>query len=173
MSEENWFDVPEGTPEFEDSRYRIILCGASAYNKKYYFNNKFDGLPQNVKEELQIICVMFTSEVGGIFTIGFTPEGRIVLDTRAAEGDLLYDDIGGGLLVKKLEQQKKEVFDAITVYYRVTFLHENPADLLENYDEDPDEEEPPRDNSGKRDEFDIWFDRSDTPESQNRRDGNS
>lgn len=163
--------MPEDSSAFEDSRYRIILCGANAYNKKYYFNSKFDGLPENVKEELQIICVLFTSEVGGIFTIGFTPKGRIVLDTKAEEGDLLYDDIGGGLMIRKVERDKKEVFDAIEIYYRVTFLHENPADLLENYDGDP-EEEPdlPEDRSGKKDEFDIWFDREDTPESQSRKD---
>jgi hypothetical protein len=112
---------------------------------------------------------MFTSEVGGIFTIGFTPKGRIVLDTKAEEGDLLYDEIGGGLLIKKVRQQKKEVFDAISVYYRVKFLHEDPGDLLENYDEDSEEDDGtdmPEDTSGKKDEFDIWFERADTPRSQ-------
>ena len=37
---------------------RIVLCGASAYEQKYYFNPDFDALPQQVKEELQILCVM-------------------------------------------------------------------------------------------------------------------
>ena len=34
---------------------RIVLCGASAYEQKYYFNPDFDALPQQVKEELQIL----------------------------------------------------------------------------------------------------------------------
>ena len=91
-----------GTEEMiTEQDYRIVLCGASAYDKKYYFNNKFDRLPENVKEELQILCVLFTEEVGGIFTVGFTPTGELLLDTTAEEGDLLYDEIGSGLMLKE------------------------------------------------------------------------
>lgn len=115
--------------------YRIVLCGSNAYEKKYYFNPKFEKLPENVREELRIICVLFTEEVGGIFTIGFTPNGDVVMDTRAEEGDLLYDEIGSALLIKKIRSTKQEIFQSLEIYYRVTFLHENPADLLENYDE--------------------------------------
>ena len=50
------------------------------------------------------MCVLFTEEVGGIFTIGFTPNGNVVMDTRAEEGDLLYDEIGSALLIKKLRR---------------------------------------------------------------------
>ena len=46
-----------------------VLCGANAYEKKYYFNEKFSGIPDSIKEELHIICVLFTEEIGGIFTI--------------------------------------------------------------------------------------------------------
>ena len=74
-------------------RYRIVICGANSYDKKYYFNKKFDNLPTNIKEELHIICVLFTEEAGGIFTISFTPFGHIEFDTRHEEGDLLYDEI--------------------------------------------------------------------------------
>ena len=34
---------------------RIVLCGANAYEKKYYFNEKFAGIPESIKEELHII----------------------------------------------------------------------------------------------------------------------
>ncbi len=115
--------------------YRIVLCGANAYDKKYYFNENFKKLPENVQEELRIICVLFTEEVGGIFTIGFTPTGEAVMDTQAEEGDLLYDEIGSALLIKKIQSTKKELFESLEIYYRVTFLHENPADLLEDYEE--------------------------------------
>ena len=120
---------------FETESYRVVLCGASAYEKKYYFNPQFTSLPENVREELQIISVSFTEEVGGIFTIGFVPTGDVVMDTRAEEGDLLYDEIGSDLLIKKLRRTKKELFESLEIYYRVTYLHENPADLLEDYDD--------------------------------------
>lgn len=44
---------------------RTVLCGANVYEKKYYFNRKFDGIPPSIKDELHIICVLFTEEVGG------------------------------------------------------------------------------------------------------------
>lgn len=120
----------------EDERnYRIVLCGSNAYDKKYYFNPKFEKLPENVQEELRIISVLFTEEVGGIFTIGFTPTGEAVIDTQADEGDLLYDEIGSALLIKKIRSTKQDLFESLEIYYKVTFLHENPADLLEDYED--------------------------------------
>ena len=120
----------------QEEKYRIVLCGSNAYDKKYYFNPQVEKLPENVREELQIMCVLFTEEVGGIFTIGFTPSGNVVMDTRAEEGDLLYDEIGSALLIKKLRREKQEVFQSLEIYYRVTFLHQNPADLLDDYDDE-------------------------------------
>ena len=48
---------------------RVVLCGANAYEQKYYFNEKFSRIPESIKEELHIICVLFTEEVGGVFTV--------------------------------------------------------------------------------------------------------
>ena len=117
-------------------RYRIVICGANSYDKKYYFNKKFDNLPTNIKEELHIICVFFTEEAGGIFTISFTPFGHIEFDTRHEEGDLLYDEISARLLIKEIRMRKREMLDALSIYFRVTFLHQNPAALIENYEEE-------------------------------------
>ena len=47
----------------------IVLCGANSYNQKYYFNHAFDRLPDAVKQELQVMCVWFTEDIGGILTI--------------------------------------------------------------------------------------------------------
>lgn len=80
---------------------RIVLCGANAYEQKYYFNEKFNGIPQSIKDELHVISVLFTEEVGGVFTIVFEEDGSISLETNAEESDLLYDEISSGLLVGK------------------------------------------------------------------------
>ena len=32
---------------------KIVLCGASAYEQKYYFNQDFSSLPDAVKQELR------------------------------------------------------------------------------------------------------------------------
>ena len=48
---------------------KVTLCGSNAYEKKYYLNPDFNGLPEQIKQELQIACVLFTAEVGGILTL--------------------------------------------------------------------------------------------------------
>jgi hypothetical protein len=119
-----------------DKKYRIVLCGANAYDRKYYFNSKFDKIPENIKEELHIICVLFTEEIGGIFTISFTPYGDVELESTREEGDLLYDEIGGPLMIKEIRKNKREMLEALSIYFKVTFLHQNAAELLEQDDEE-------------------------------------
>lgn len=109
---------------------RTVLCGANAYDKKYYFNKQFANLPQSIQEELHIICVLFTEEVGGVFTIGFEEDGSVTMQTEAAEEDYLYDDIGSGLLVSEVRRKRTELFESLSLYYRAAVLHEDiTADL--------------------------------------------
>ena len=35
----------------------VVLCGAIAYEQKYYFNKYFNYLPDHVKKELQIMSI--------------------------------------------------------------------------------------------------------------------
>lgn len=113
---------------------RVVLCGANAYEQKYYFNEKFEGIPESIKEELQVICVLFTEEVGGIFTIVFDEDGTILLETDAEEEDLLYDEIGSGLLVSEVRRNRQELLESLQLYYRVFILHDRTA--LEDCEED-------------------------------------
>ncbi len=110
---------------------RVVLCGANAYEKKYYFNEKFNGIPESVKEELHIICVLFTEEVGGIFTIVFEEDGSLSLETNAEEDDIYYDEISSGLLIGEIRRNRQELLESLSLYYKVFILKQNPADLLE------------------------------------------
>ena len=103
---------------------RIVLCGANAYEQKYYFNQRFAAIPDSIKEELHVICVLFTEEVGGIFTVVFEEDGSIVLETNAKEDDLLYDEIGSGLLVGEVRRNRQELLESLQLYYRVFILHD-------------------------------------------------
>lgn len=103
----------------------IVLCGASAYEKKFYLNDDFASLPEPVKEELKIMCVLFTEDVGGVLTLEFDDDGNLELSVSAADGDILFDEIGSGLKIKQLQQQKKELFEALETYYKVFFLGED------------------------------------------------
>ena len=114
---------------------KVVLCGANAYEKKYYFNEKFAGIPESIKEELHIICVLFTEEIGGIFTIEFNKDGSVSMRTEYAEDDFLYDDIGSGLLVNEVRRKRQEMFESLSLYYRVFILHEDVAELLKDEEE--------------------------------------
>ena len=111
-----------GTYLYQDN---VVLCGASAYEQKYYFNKDFDSLPDHVKKELQIMCVLYTEEIGGIFTLEFDDHGNLQFKTEAAEADGFYDDIGGALKIKQLRQEKEELLESLEMYYRVFFLGED------------------------------------------------
>lgn len=99
----------------------VVLCGASAYNKKYYLNEEFKGLPDQVKNELKIMCVLFTEDIGGIFQLVFDEEGKLEFRTSCNEGDLLYDDIGCGLKIKELQRTKEELLLSLQLYYKLLY----------------------------------------------------
>lgn len=49
----------------------IVLCGSSAYTKKFYLNPLFNGLPEGIKEDLNILCVLYTEDIGGTLQLIF------------------------------------------------------------------------------------------------------
>lgn len=103
---------------------RIVVCGANAYEQKYYFNKEFSKIPQSVQDDLHILCVLFTEEVGGVFTIGFDEDGELLLETRADDDDITYDEIASGMLIKKVRDSRQEVFEALQLYYRALIKKE-------------------------------------------------
>ena len=103
---------------------RIVLCGANAYEQKYYFNQAFKGIPESIQEELHIICVLFTEEVGGVFTVVFEPDGSVSLETNADDDDIYYDEISSGLLVSEIRRKRQELLESLSLYYLSEMLEE-------------------------------------------------
>lgn len=120
----------DNTPEIQGD----ILCAASSYEAKYYLNPEFEGLPTSIKEELQIMCVLYTADVGGILTLHFDDYGNLLMHVTAQENDLLFDEIGSVLKIKQIQAQKRELLEALELYYKATFLHEDISDLLDERD---------------------------------------
>ena len=94
-----------------------ILCAASSYEERYYLNPDFDSLPERIKEELQVLCVLFTAEIGGILILSFDENGKLELHTSHEENDFLYDEIGSVLKIKELQKTKSELFESLEKYY--------------------------------------------------------
>ena len=103
----------------------VVLCGANSYLQKYYINPDFDSLPQEVKQELQIMCVLYTEDVGGILTLEFEEDGSLEFKVTSEEGDYLFDEIGSVLKIKQYQEEKRELLEALELYYRVFFLGED------------------------------------------------
>ena len=101
----------------------VVLCGASSYNEKYYLNPLFERLPKLVKEELQIMCVMYTEDVGGVLTLEFTPEDELIFNVRSAEGDQRFDEIGSGLKIREIQIDRRELLENLETFYRLYHGH--------------------------------------------------
>lgn len=58
-----------------------ILCACSAYEQKYYLNPRYASLPSAIQDELQIMAVTMTEDVGGVFTMEFDEDGSLYMST--------------------------------------------------------------------------------------------
>lgn len=100
----------------------VVLCGANAYEQKYYLNPDFDSLPDRVKDELKIMCVLFTEDIGGIITLEYQEDGTLEFKVICDEYDVLFDDIGCGLKIKQLQMEKRELLESLETFYKVFVL---------------------------------------------------
>lgn len=101
-----------------------VLCGANSYEQKYYLNPDFESLPESVRNELKIMCVLFTEDVGGILTLVFDEDGELCFEVTSQENDFFFDEIGSHLKIKELQRTKEDLLEALQIYYKVFFLGE-------------------------------------------------
>lgn len=102
----------------------IILCAANSYDQKFYFNPEFESLPESVRQELQIMCVLYTEDVGGILMLAFDETGNLELKVDHEENDFSFDEIGSVLKIKELQHTKRELFESLEMFFRVFYLGE-------------------------------------------------
>ena len=103
---------------------KVVLCGANSYEEKYYLNPDFDNLPDHIKDELKIMCVLFTANVGGILTLVYEEDGTLCFEVAQQDGDFAFDEIGSQLKIKELQRTKRELLESLELYYKVFFLGE-------------------------------------------------
>lgn len=103
---------------------KVVLCGASAYQQKFYLNEDFGSLPESVRDELKIMCVLYVQDVGGVLTLEFDEEGNLNFHTEAEENDFSYDEIGSVLKIREIQRTKRELLESLELFYRIFFLQE-------------------------------------------------
>lgn len=102
----------------------IVLCAASSYEQKFYLNPEFDALPESVRQELQIMCVLYTEDVGGVLLLVFDEKGNLELKVDHEGNDFAFDEIGSVLKIKELQQKKRELFESLELFFKVFYLGE-------------------------------------------------
>lgn len=102
----------------------IVLCVSNSYEKKYYLNPDFEALPEQIKNELKIMCVLYTEEIGGILALKYEEDGTLVFEVSSEENDFMFDEIGSRLKIKELQQTKADLLQSLELYYKVFFLGE-------------------------------------------------
>ena len=106
------------------SMEETVLCVANSYERKFYLNPEFASLPESIRQELQIMCVLYTEDVGGIFMVVYNEDGELELKVEHASDDFAFDEIGSVLKIKELQRTKEELFESLELYYKVFFLGE-------------------------------------------------
>ena len=89
----------------------VVLCAASA-----------------IQDQLHIICVLFTEDIGGIILFEFDKDGKLSIRTEAKASDYDYDEIGAALEVKEIQKQRRDMMNGLELYYKAVVLHQ-PLDL--------------------------------------------
>lgn len=118
----------------------VVLCGSNAYERKYYFNEEFDNLPEAVQKELQVMCVWFTEECGGILTLEFAEDGTLEFKHVTSEYDGYYDEIGADLKIKQYREEKRELLEALELYYKTMALGMDPEEMGLSLEEEAEED---------------------------------
>lgn len=100
-----------------------ILCSASYYKQGYFFNEKFNRLPDNIKKELKVITVCLSEKIRAISILGFYKDsGDFYIEVMNSPDDFMYDDIGAKLEVIQVEKENKELFNSVSLWYKTFVL---------------------------------------------------
>ncbi|MDO4301362.1 MAG: DUF6145 family protein [Clostridia bacterium] len=99
-----------------------ILCSASYYKHGYFFNEKFNRLPEQIKRELRVITVCMAERIKGIAILGFYNDSAdVYIEVMNQPDDYLYDEIGAKLEVGYVERDNEELLKSLSLWYK-TFI---------------------------------------------------
>lgn len=97
---------------------RQVLAVVSQYADKYFLNEELGKLPDEIRKEVLVLLIMVTEEAGGITVLGFEEDGEVYLASTCEEGDLGYDEISAGLLIREIEREHRDLLEQLSQWYR-------------------------------------------------------
>jgi uncharacterized protein (UPF0305 family) len=109
----------------QEMTYPIVLCAANSYYQKFYLDERFAKLPEEIKKELQVLCVLYVEDVGGILTLQINEDEELEFAVTHEEADYLFDEIGSVLKIKQIQAENQELLESLELYYKV-FIKQEP-----------------------------------------------
>ena len=98
-----------------------ILAASSYYKKSYYYNfDSFADLPHAIQEELQKIMTAAAEQTAGEILSGFYSDGQVFIESRGADDDLYYDEIGAKYYVNRLATDEGAFFESLQLWFVIT-----------------------------------------------------
>ena len=58
----------------------MVIAGASREKQKYFFEPKFNVLPDTIKDEIRNICIIMAERLGCTFLMSFEEDGNILFE---------------------------------------------------------------------------------------------
>lgn len=103
---------------------KTILCAISYYKKKYYYNDEdFVAIPVDVKTQVKQVAAFLAEKIHCDIHIGFNEDSSMYIECLVAENDMDYDAIGAKLEIDRIQKQKRDLFQALSLWYRVAKLN--------------------------------------------------
>ena len=84
---------------------RQVLAVVSQYADKYFLNEELGKLPEEIRKEVLVLLIMVT-------------DGEVYLASTCEEGDLGYDEISAGLLIREIEREHRDLLEQLSQWYR-------------------------------------------------------
>lgn len=101
-----------------------VLAAADSAQRKYYLGPEFQELPESIKEEVRVICVLLAQKLNCTFLMGFYETGELYFETVRREDDFDFDEIGAELEISALRREKKELLRALELWYAIYFTED-------------------------------------------------
>lgn len=109
----------------------IVLAMASKYDKKYYFNPKYELLPREIKLQIKKLLVAFVETVGGTISIEMD-KCELVFKTSVLDSDIYYDDIESRLLINRITKENEELLNQLYTYLSYKNKMKESNDAISN-----------------------------------------
>lgn len=94
-----------------------MIAAASWEQQKYFLSPDCAGLPEAVKDEIRILCVLMAQKLACTFMIGFDDTGDVFFQTLPQRDAFAFDEIGADLELRRLSKTKRQLLLGLKAWF--------------------------------------------------------